>query len=204
MNDPYSILGVDKNASDEDIKKAYRELARKYHPDHYSDNPLSELAAEKMKEINEAYDAIVNERRNASGKKSSSGGYTPSGEFKDVRDMINRGQIDQAQIVLDGVPINKRNAEWYFLSGMVQYRRGYFDNAYSSFANACRLDPNNPEYAQAFRNIQRQSSGNYRGYGNPYRGAGNMGGCDACDCCQGLICADCCCECMGGDLIRCC
>ena len=201
MNDPYSILGVDRNASDEDIKKAYRELARKYHPDHYADNPLASLAAEKMKEINEAYDAIMNERRGGNDKKTS-GGYTASGEFKDVRDMINRGQIDKAQIVLDGVPIGKRNAEWYFLSGMVQYRRGYFDNAYSSFANAVRLDPNNPEYAQAYRNIQRQSSGRYGG--NPYRTMPNAGGCDACDCCQGLICADCCCECMGGDLIRCC
>ena len=200
MNDPYIVLGVDRNASDEDIKKAYRELARKYHPDHYADNPLSSLAAEKMKEINEAYDAIMNERRGKAGG-NSSGAYTASGEFKDVRDMINRGQIDQAQIVLDGVPINKRNAEWYFLSGMVQYRRGYFDNAYSSFANAVRLDSNNPEYAQAFRNIQRRSAGNY---GNPYRTYGNAGGCDACDCCQGLVCADCCCECMGGDLIRCC
>ena len=200
MNDPYSILGVDKNASDDDIKKAYRELARKYHPDHYADNPLSELAAEKMKEINEAYDAIMNQRRGGSSA-TGNGGYTPPSDFSDIRDMINRGQIDQAQIVLDGTPIAKRNAEWYFLSGMVQYRRGYYDNAYSSFANACRLDPNNPEYAQAFERIKRQGAGNFN---NPYRTSRNMGGMDACDCCQTLICADCCCECMGGDLIRCC
>ncbi|MBR2044099.1 MAG: DnaJ domain-containing protein [Clostridia bacterium] len=200
MNDPYSILGVDKNASDEDIKKAYRELARKYHPDHYADNPLASLAAEKMKEINEAYDTIMNERRGGQNS-TGGGGYTAPSDFQDVRDMINRGQIDKAQIVLDGVPISRRNAEWYFLSGMVQYRRGYYDNAYSSFANAVRLDPNNPEYAQAYSKIQRQSRGNY---GNPYRTYGNAGGCDACDCCQGLICADCCCECMGGDLIGCC
>ena len=203
MNDPYVVLGVDKNASEEDIKKAYRELARKYHPDHYSDNPLSELAAEKMKEINEAYDAIMNERRgNAGNRNTSYSSQSSTGEFKDIRDMINRGQIDQAQVVLDGIPISRRNAEWYFLSGMVQYRRGYFDNAYSSFANACRLDPSNPEYAEAYRRIQHQGRGNFAG---PYRSGRNMGGSmDACDCCQTLICADCCCECMGGDLIRCC
>ena len=55
MRDPYSVLGVDQNASDEEIKKAYRELARKYHPDNYQNNPLADLAEEKMKEINEAY-----------------------------------------------------------------------------------------------------------------------------------------------------
>lgn len=198
MNNPYNILGVDENATEEEIKKAYRELARKYHPDHYADNPLSDLAAEKMKEINEAYDAIINERKAKQGAGKRNYGYDNS-QFKDVRDMINRGRIDEAQVVLDGVPIAKRNAEWYFLSGMVQYRRGYFDNAYSSFANACRLDPNNPEYAEAFKRMAHR-----RPTGNPYRTSGNMGGCDACDCCQGLICADCCCECMGGDLIRCC
>lgn len=202
MNDPYSILGVSKDATDDEIKRAYRELARKYHPDNYVDNPLADLASEKMKEINEAYDAIVEERKNGSAKKSRSGGYTPPEDFLDVREMITKGKLEQAQVVLDGVPISDRNAEWYFLSGMVQFKRGHFDNAYSSFANAVRLDPTNPEYAQAYRNIQRRASGSFGG--NPYRGASNAGGMDACDCCQTLICADCCCECMGGDLISCC
>ena len=65
MTNPYEVLGVSENASDEEIKKAYRELARKYHPDNYADNPLSDLAGEKMKEINDAYDQIVNSRRAA-------------------------------------------------------------------------------------------------------------------------------------------
>ena len=66
MKDPYSVLGVSQSASDEEVKKAYRELARKYHPDNYQNNPLADLAEEKMKEINEAYDAITKQR---------SGGY---------------------------------------------------------------------------------------------------------------------------------
>ena len=62
MKDPYSVLGVSQSASDDEIKRAYRELARKYHPDNYQNNPLADLAEEKMKEINEAYDTITKQR----------------------------------------------------------------------------------------------------------------------------------------------
>ena len=65
VSDPYKVLGVSPNASDEEIKRAYRELARKYHPDNYQNNPLADLAEEKMKEINEAYDAIEKRRQGA-------------------------------------------------------------------------------------------------------------------------------------------
>ena len=76
MNDPYKILGVDPSASDEEVKRAYRELARKYHPDNYADNPLGDLAEEKMKQINEAYDQITKMRQNGTpyGQGSSGGG----------------------------------------------------------------------------------------------------------------------------------
>lgn len=198
MKDPYSILGVDKNATDDEIKNAYRELARKYHPDNYADNPLSDLAGEKMKEINEAYDAIMNRRRG--GKNTYEGNYTNGGSssFPEVRQLINQGRLEQAQEVLDGVPPESRNAEWYFLNGTVLYRRGWFDQAYTSFATACRMDPVNPEYRNALNRAQRQSGNQY----NPYRSYG--GGMNECDCCTNLICADCLCECMGGDLIPCC
>lgn len=199
MKNPYEILGVDRNATDEQIKEAYRALAKKYHPDHYVDNELADLAAEKMKEINEAYDAIVNSRR---GRKQQGDTYTGSGEFADIRSMIAAGRLDDAQELLDGVPVERRTAEWYFLNGTVSYRRGWYDAAYTSFATACRMDSTNPEYRAAFARMQNQRAGfgGYRGASNPnYRG-----GCDGCDICSSLICADCCCECMGGDLISCC
>ena len=75
MKDPYVVLGVDKNASEEEIKNAYRELARKYHPDNYANNPLSDLAEDKMKEINEAYDAIVNERKGRTSGATNNNSY---------------------------------------------------------------------------------------------------------------------------------
>lgn len=202
MKDPYQVLGVSKNATDDEIKNAYRELARKYHPDNYADNPLSDLAGEKMKEINEAYDAIINQRKHHSGRNSGpSYDANAASSFPEVRSLINQGRLEQAQEVLDGVPPQSRDAEWYFLNGTVLYRRGWFDQAYTSFATASRMNPENAEYRNAVNNAQRQAGRQY----NPYRTyGGNSGGCSGCDVCSSLICADCCCECMGGDLIPCC
>ncbi len=200
MNNPYDVLGVSRNASDEEIKNAYKTLARKYHPDNYADNPLADLAGEKMKEINEAYDTIMSERRGS----SKGNGYSYSGgasSFPEIRSLINQGRLEQAQELLDGIPVSSRNAEWYFLNGTVLSRRGWFDAAYTSFATASRMEPDNPEYRNALNNAARNQGAQY----NPYRTYGSTGGgCSTCDVCQSLICADCCCECMGGDLIPCC
>ena len=207
MRDPYSVLGIEKNATDEQVKDAYRELARKYHPDRYADNPLSDLAKEKMQEINEAYDQIMNSRRHRHSGDTGTNYNNSSSKFADIRSYITSGRIEEAQELLDGIPMENRDAEWYFLNGTVAYRRGHFDKAYTSYATATRMDPSNPEYREAFARLQR--SGNFGAnpygnpYGNPYRSSSNMGGCTGCDVCQTLICADCCCECMGGDLIRC-
>ena len=63
MSDPYKVLGVSPTATDDEVKAAYRELAKKYHPDNYANSPLEDLATEKMKEVNEAYDQVMAERR---------------------------------------------------------------------------------------------------------------------------------------------
>jgi len=201
MKDPYEVLGVQKSATDDEIKAAYRALAKKYHPDNYAENPLSDLAEEKMREINDAYDNIMNERRG--GQKASSanggaqygaynGGYSARSEFSDIRNLISSGRIEDAQTLLDGVPPEKRNGEWYFLNGTVLYRRGWFEDAYTSFTTACRLNPENPEYRAALNQIQKQR------FGGGYRTMGDGASCTACDICSGLLCADCLCRCFGG------
>ena len=203
MKDPYSVLGVSRDASDEDIKKAYRELARKYHPDKYAGSDLAELAEEKMKEVNAAYDEILAMR---SGKQtgSSSGGYGDfgtsggTGIFAEIRRAINVGDVLKAQNLLNSVPPSERGAEWNFLSGCVMLRRGYYVDAQRYFDIATAQDPSNEEYKRAADTLRYNASGFGTGY------TSSMGGCSGCDICQGLICADCCCECMGGDLIRCC
>jgi curved DNA-binding protein CbpA len=209
MKDPYEVLGVSRSASDDEIKKAYRDLARKYHPDNYQDNPLADLAQEKMKEINEAYDAITKnggayKGSSASGSTGYSGGYSTQqssysgagthSTYARVRQAINMGNLQMADQLLSS--ITTREAEWYFLTGSVAYRRGWLDEARQNYQQACAMEPGNLEYRQALNYLN--------GGGNPYRQANYGGGMNTCDCCQSLICADCLCECMGGDLIPCC
>ena len=209
MTDPYKVLGISPNASDDEVKAAYRQLAKKYHPDNYVNNPLADLAEEKMREINEAYDMIQSMRVSRGGSNAgsySSGGYNSydNGEFADIRRLINLNKIIEADELLEGIPQNRRNAEWHYLKGVIHYKRGWLDEAMKHFQTANRMDPNNAEYTAALNQMmwQRQNArpaGGYRTYtysGNP--------GCSSCDLCTSLICADCCCECMGGDLISCC
>ncbi len=199
MDNPYKVLGVREGASTDEIKTAYKELAKKYHPDKYINNPLADLAAEKMKEINEAYDFLM---KKASGNSSSTGGnYNNQGTYKYgyIRDLINRGNLAEAENQLNAM--NTRDAEWNFLMGTVMLRKGWYDNAYQHLYRATQMAPNNMEYRNAFNSINH--SGNvYRNMGNT-RGY-NAGGMSTCDCCSNLLCADCCCELMGGDLISCC
>ncbi len=222
MSDPYKILGVSPGATDEELKTAYRELAKKYHPDNYSGSPIADLAGEKMKEINEAYDAVVAERkRQKSGGGSYTGptagsgygnsvygnpgygtGYSGAGSgFSDVRNLIMAGRIADAEQILNGVPVESRNAEWYFLKGTVLYKRGWLEEAYNHFSTACQMDPGNAEYRAAMNQVTSRRNGAYGGYDPSISRAGS---CNSCDACSSLLCADCCCECMGGDLIPCC
>ncbi len=197
--DPYEVLGISPSATDDEVKSAYRALARKYHPDHYANNPLSDLAEEKMQEINDAYDAIVRMRKNG-GNRTHTGGHTTYGtnsRHADIRQMIQQNRLSDAETLLDGIPGHARDAEWFFLKGSVLYKKGWLEEAFTHIQTACRMDPTNMEYRQALNQMAayRQTGG--------YRTRGGQG-MDACDVCSTLWCADCCCECMGGDFIRCC
>jgi molecular chaperone DnaJ len=200
MTDPYSTLGVSTTASDEEIKRAYRELARKYHPDNYQNNPLADLAEEKMKEINEAYEEVNRIRSGGGGTCGPGSGYSYGGSayqsayqqrqsssssplFQRVRQCINIDDLSTAEQLLQEAP--GRDAEWHFLSGSIAYRRGWLDEARQQFQIACNADPGNMEYRQAY-NLMQQGGQSYRAYTTGT-------GMDTMDCCTTLMCLNCLC-----------
>ena len=234
--DPYDILGVARGASDEEIKNAYRALVKKYHPDNYTeDTPLTELAKEKMQEINWAYDEIQRIRHDArtnsyTGNRtyyaSSGQGYNQGGAYGagngesgaqrnidpiyiEIREDINKRRFaDAERKLLSILPVN-RVAEWHYLISLVLMSRNSIGDAMRELEIACSMDPGNFEYQKA----KEMFNTNVNGYQNTYYGSANTGSGynrrrsdadQACDCCTNLICLDCLCECMGGDLIACC
>ena len=192
--DPYDILGVPRGASEEDIKRAYRELAKKYHPDNYTDPNMSELASEKMKEINEAYELLKN-GFGGNGYSSYSDGYSV---YAEVRRLINMQSYADAELRLDSVPVPERNAEWHFLKGCLLTHRGWFLDAQKYFETACRMNPDNAEYRQALESLRAQASGYSTTWSQPADRSAPNTCCsfDACDCCTALMCADCLCDCF--------
>lgn len=203
--DPYKVLGVSPNATDDQIKEAYRKLARKYHPDKYTDSDMKDLAEEKMKEVNSAYEEIQQMR--AGGGSSRSGSYSSNNNssygsynYSNIRRNINNGNIGAAESELNSIDAGDRAAEWNYLMGCVLLKKGYYVDAQRMINTACNMDPGNQEYRAARDRLNMQA----QGYGSGYNTSRSSSGCSGCDVCQGLLCADCCCECMGGDLIRCC
>lgn len=204
MSNPYEVLGISPNATNDEVKKAYRELSRKYHPDSYVDNPLSDLAEEKFKEVQEAYDQIMKQREGGFGdygnygnpQGSSGGGNQETVELQAARNFINARRFREALNVLAGIP--NRSAMWYYYSSIANWGLGNNIVAVDHAKQAAAMEPNNMEYVNyanqlQFRGQRYQTTG--YGYGRQSFGTGNL-------CCD-LWCADTLCECMGGDLCSC-
>ena len=199
---PYEVLGISENASEEEIKKAYKELVKKYHPDKYQNNPLADLAEEKLQEVNEAYDMLMKKSNTSGysygygGGSNYSGGSTGNGgtpDYMQVRRYIDANNLREAERILNGT--RDRSAEWFFLAGMVSYKKGWYDDARNKLQTAADMDPSNMEYSQAYgRIINMGGQFQNQAYGRGYNQRGNDDLC--CQALQCYICADCCCDCI--------
>ncbi|MCR4593698.1 MAG: J domain-containing protein [Clostridiales bacterium] len=193
MNNPYEVLGIGPNSSIQDIKNAYRNAVRMNQSSAASD----EEKMRRSRELDEAYDILIS---GFSGSDTYSS-YQGS-QYGDVRNCLNANRIDDAETILNGVPQNMRNAEWYYLKGSVHQRRGWLNEAYKNYQQAYNMEPGNPEYANAFNYMNNNVNGGYR----VNRNSDSSGCCDndCCSCLCDLWCCDSICECFGGDLIPCC
>ena len=157
MSDPYEVLGLKQGASEEEVKKAYKTLAKKYHPDVTGNDPA---AAQKMQEINSAYDAIINHKSYSSSsssygysQSSYGGGYgysnereEESNEMRAAASYIHSRHFREALHVLSTVPFEKRNGRWYYLSAVAKGYSGDTTGAYSDISEAIKKEPGNMEY----------------------------------------------------------
>ena len=187
--DPYEVLGVARGASDDEIKKAYRALAKKYHPDNFTDEGQRARAEEKMKEINAAYERI--QRGDTSGGTYRGPRPGGTGIYAQVRTLINDNRTTEADDILEGIPVNERGAEWHYLKACVCVQRGWYYDAYTYSNTACNMDPGNSEYRELYNNLNNivnRSTGTYRT-------ATSGDDCDICSICQFLACMNCLCNC---------
>lgn len=167
---PYEVLGVSENADEETVKKAYKELVKKYHPDKYINNPLADLAAEKMKEINKAYDTITKgtaktQTNTSYGNQYSRGTYTnATPSFSTVRQLISMNMTMQAIMMLQNLP---KTAEWYFLSGLANIKSGRYTDGIRYLETAVRIEPDNTEYKDTLNGVKNRAS-NYNTGGGMY------------------------------------
>ena len=198
MNDPYAVLGVSRNATDEEIKKAYRQLSRKYHPDANINNPNKEQAEEQFKEVQQAYEQIMQDKqyggnayRNFAGRGTSQSNNTDSIEMQAAINFIRSRHYQEALNVLSG--IGERNGKWYYVSAIANSGLGNNATAQQHVEEAVRREPSNFEYRQL--QSQLQSGGNwYQTMGRQYGGStGGTGRFCLSMLCINLLCNGCLC-----------
>jgi len=185
--DPYSILGVNRNASEDEIKKAYRALSRKYHPDANVNNPNKELAEEKFKQIQAAYQQIMKERTQGYsggfggygsgrgrfeygyGNRSNDAGYEEDVQLRAAGNYIRSGYYREARTTLDNMNSELHNARWYFYSAVAHAGMRNTVAAIEHAQKAVELEPDNAEYRRFLTQLesgmnwyaQRQNSYGY-------------------------------------------
>lgn len=194
MMNPYQVLGVSQSASDEEIKKAYRTLSRKYHPDANVNNPNKLQAEEKFKEVQQAYDQIMKEKQQGSSyggsygynQSGSTGGFGYSGnrsstgsdspQMQAAANYIANRCYAEALNVLNSIPFSERRARWYYYSAMANQGVGNNIIAKEHAQRAVEMEPSNMEYRQFQQHLEFGGTWYTNmgsSYDRPYASAGN-------------------------------
>lgn len=209
---PFVILGVDKNATQSEILEAYKQKRAYYQAHVFDEGESGAQAASMLNQLDDAY-------QQAMEMAVESATVTGEGEsaYEQVKQAIRSKDIETAQKLLDDMYY--RGAEWHYYQSVVFYEKNWLNDTKKQLEIALQMDPQNEKYQHALDNLKKKIDGS-----RPYDKEGAQGVYNAdstqtdrtytqrdgavadgiCSACQALWCADCCCECMGGDLIRCC
>ena len=182
MDDPYRVLGLERGASDEEVKKAYRRLAKQYHPD---TNPGDEAAARKMQEINAAYEQIKNPSAGAAQGQAEadpfaewfrqrSAGQQQSTRFRNPETQaawqyVQYRRFAEALQALSGIPVQQRDAQWYYVSALANRGAGNSVTALEHIRRAVSMEPEQMLYRQTLAQFE-QGSADYRRQAGQFRG----------------------------------
>ena len=206
--DPFVVLGVDENATQAEVRDAYERLRDEYRMQIHVEGEDGKRAAKKLSELEDAYREAM-ERLSA--------GSEIKGVYTHVAELLRAKNYDAAQSALDKV--SERDAEWHYYQSAVYHGKGWAYEAKAQLEMAINMDPDNQKYKDTLQRMKGHESDSFgnggagassgesagpRSYDTYENMRGRRQGATAGDCCASLICADCCCECMGGDLIRCC
>ena len=190
--DPYSVLGVSRDASEEEIKKAYKALSRKYHPDANINNPNKEQAEEKFKEIQAAYGQGFGDFWQQAGWQQQTSGYEEEPRLRAAGNYLRNGYYREARNTLDGMGEHEKTARWYYYSAMAHMGLGNNVAALEHANKAVALDPQNMEYQMLLQRLQ--SGGQWYESRQAAYGYPHVGGNDLClkICLANLFCNLCC------------
>ena len=185
--DPYRVLGIARDASDEEVKKAYRSLSRKYHPDANVNNPNKDAAEEKFKQIQQAYTQVMKERQQGGGYGDFGYSYTnrqtdgntasESNEMRAAANYIANGYYREAMNVLNSIEINQRAGRWYYFAAVASEGLGNPVDAKTYINRAVALEPSNFRYRQFLQHLEYGNSwyeSRGESYERPYQGTGNF------------------------------
>ena len=195
IDDPYTILGVSRDASEEEVKKAYRKLAKKYHPDVNKEANAQEM----FKKIQNAYEQVMQMKKHGGTYSQGYQQYShqTNGEhmqvYQRIMQYLNMGQYSMAYQLLHTIPT--KDATWYYFYAVANYGMGNVIAAMDAARTACEMDPSNPQYRQFYAQLQ-QGSQRYRTMQQPF---GSLGS----DCCCQLICLNLLCGGCGGPMFCC-
>lgn len=202
--DPFVVLGVSRDATQAEVRDAYEGLRDEYRLQIHVEGDEGKRAAKKLSELEDAYREAM---------EILSEGSEVKGVYTHVADLLKKKDLDGAQSALDRV--SERDAEWHYYQSAVYHGKGWNYEAKAQLEMAINMDPDNEKYKETLDRMKRHDSGSFGGGAqqsgparqrsyDTYEEMQGRRGASAGDCCASLICADCCCECMGGDLIRCC